>query len=115
MDLYQLADFMHEKRKEFEGAVNHEAKKISFAEITKEIHLDTFRFVDRDWGDGQRLEFLLCQGHYTAVVDRDTLILRGSHDIEVARFTGNEVKRYYESLSTAILKAKQEDLDNLPF
>jgi len=115
MDLNQLSHFMYEKRQEFERAVSHKAQKLSLADVTREIQLNPQRFVNRDFEDGQTLEFLLCQGHYTAIVDRDTLVLRGSHGIEVAKFTGDEAKNYYERLSTTILKAKQEFLENIPF
>ncbi len=115
MELNQLIHFMHDKKKEFEIAVSREAKKLSLGDVTKEIDLDTWLFVNKNWEDRQKLEFHLCQHHYSAIVDKDTLILRGNYDIEIARFVGDEVEKYYENLSAKILKAKQKYLDNLPF
>ncbi len=115
MGLSELTEFQDRKRKEFEKAVSRKAKKLSFADIIKEIHLDTWNFVNRNWEDGQKLEFFLSQGNYSVIVWRDSLVLMGNYGIEIARFAGNEIKEYYESLSTTILKAKQEYLENLPF
>ena len=113
MDLHQLDELMSKRRAEFEKAVSSEAKKLCLADVTKEIHLDPGYFLQRGFEDGQRLEFLLCQGYYTVSVDRQELVLRGSYDIKVAIFSGNEVRDFYDGLSTAILKAKEEDI--VPF
>lgn len=113
MDLHQLTELMIQKRAEFERSVSSEAKKLCLTDVTKEIHLDPRYFLQRNFEDGQRLEFLLCQGHYTVSVDKQELIVRGSYDIEVTRFIGEEVKKFYDGLSTAILKAKEEE--RVPF
>ncbi|GEM_PF-6679080 len=115
MDLNQLARFMDSKRSEFERAVSSKAKNLELADVTREIKLDTWTFTQRKFKDGQSLDFLLCQGHYAVIVNRQELVLRGNYGIEVARFGGDEVKSFYDSLSTAILKAEAEELESLPF
>lgn len=115
MHLNQLSQFMYKKNDEFERALRHEAEGLTLADITQEIELDTWPFVNRDWKHGQSLDFLLCSGSYSVYVERDALILRGVHGIELARFTGQEVQKYYDNLSAEIVKAKQEWSDNLPF
>lgn len=114
MDLHQLVEFMIQKRSEFEKAVSSEAKKLCLADVTKEIHLDPEYWSWRNFKDGQMLEFLLYQGHYTVLVDKQELVVRGSYGIEVIRFTGKEVRDFYDNLSAAILKA-EEERERLPF
>ena len=113
MDLNQLTRFTLDKRKEFEKAVRDEAKNLLLEDITREIHLKPWEFMHRNFQDGQPLKFILCQGNYSILISKNELILRGSYDIEVARFTGDKVNRYYTSLSSEILKAESEEV--IPF
>lgn len=113
MQLDQLAAFIVKEREKFEKTVNDKAKYLSLQNVTEEIHIEPSEFLQRDFHDGQSLEFLIYQGHYRVSVRREELVLRGSYDIQIKRFEGEEVKEYYNSLSAAILKAKSEE--EIPF
>ena len=124
MALEEITHFMYEKREElreqFERAVYNRAKELSLNDVTKEIRINSWKNIEspmkyKGFEYGQTLKFLLPGAHYTAIVDEDKLILKGEYDITVAKFTGEEVKKYYGLLSAAILKAIEEELNNMPF
>lgn len=113
MDLNQLAQFIGCERKKFEEAIKKEARRLRLKDIIKEIDFHPISYAWTDFQDGMPLKFVLCQGRYTVTVDKKELVLRESYDIELARFTGRGVNRYYSSLSSAI---KREEKENpLPF
>ncbi|MDP3917170.1 MAG: hypothetical protein Q8Q42_02680 [Nanoarchaeota archaeon] len=119
MDLNQLTEFMLQKRNEFEKAVSDKAKKLKLQDIIKEIQLvsehATIQKNIQKFKNGQTLNFRLYRWYYSVAVNQQELILRGNYGIEVAKFRGDEVKRFYESLSTAILTEAEEELKNWPF
>jgi len=109
MDLSQLAGFIDKNRKNFEREVRIKAKKLKLQNITKEIKLDTFESTQRNFKYGQRLDFPLCQGYYTISVDRNELMLFEKYNLEIARFSGHKVRKFYDRLSEQIIKAKEEE------
>ncbi len=115
MDLVQLSQFIDKKRKEFEFEVKKSSKRLRLSDVTKEIHLNTFEFTqgEKSFKEGQKLDFILQQGHYHVYVDREKLVLTGKYEIEVARFTGAGVRKFYDGLSSKILKAIEEE--DVPF
>tara|TARA_Y100000034_G_C6660455_1_gene289506 strand:- start:102 stop:491 length:390 start_codon:yes stop_codon:yes gene_type:complete len=114
----ELRKVIENKKKEFKTVVGEEAKKLKLSDIIGEIQFDAGDFIaydDKDWKYGKNLKLFMCQCSYTVVLSENSLILIGSYDIELVRFTGNEVRDYYKTLSAAVLVAQKEELDNMPF
>lgn len=114
MGLTKLANFIYQKRTEFEEAVKKEAKKLRLQDITKEIKINPRDFQEK-FEEGQTLRIYLSQQNYEISLNIEELVLWGNYGIKLRSFSGNRVKKLYNNFSTEILKSKNEASDNLPF
>lgn len=116
----ELQNFVRSKEKELEQEVRKYGKKLRFKSVTKEIkeksgYLDYLdRYFVEELEIKQVLEFMWHQGWYSAYLDRKKLVLK-SGNIEITRFEGKKVERFYKNIASGILKAREEYINNLPF
>ena len=109
MDLSQLAEFMSFERKKFETAIRTISKDLDLQGIAKEIELEPFEYLQTGFSEGQRLEFILHQGHYNVSMGPEKLVLSGAYGIPIREFGGEEVRDLYRDFSAKIQKAIDED------
>lgn len=115
MKLAELARFMQQKRNEFENAIVTEAKKLKLQDIINEIEFKATDFNHKDFEYGQRITFLLHQANHTVYLDEKEIALYGNLGINLATFKGPKVTKYYKQLADAIIIAREEYINNLPF
>ena len=117
MGLSELLEFMNLKRRELEESVRAYAENLELQEVIDQIKLDPFYYVQRGLEDEQELNFNLFQGNYGVLASRSRLVFRsnGFPIVEIKRFEGKEVEKFYEEMYSKIQSVIDENAEDVPF